>query len=203
MMCNNFMPQMALPHPPYSPSMHFRQFPNIQNDRTGMFPPDSQRLNPQSQPLMLLRNDLMRSSTNNKGSVLILISLGPAKIGRLTIEERKQKIDRYRAKRCKRVWKKKISYGCRKRVADQRIRIKGRFVSKVEAITFKQNTVTETNIVPTNKELSPQIVRPETFAVVPQPNPVPAVKQQIKKKKEAKKIFSITPASFKAAGAAE
>ncbi len=55
------------------------------------------------------------------------------KIGRLTFEERQRKIERYREKRNTRVWTKKISYTCRKRVADQRLRIKGRFVSKAEA----------------------------------------------------------------------
>ena len=62
----------------------------------------------------------------------IHIPAAPTKIGRLTTEQRKEKIDRYRAKRHKRVWQKRISYTCRKRVADQRIRIKGRFVSKNE-----------------------------------------------------------------------
>ncbi len=57
----------------------------------------------------------------------------PKKIGRLTFEERQRKIDRYRTKRNTRVWTKKISYTCRKRVADQRLRIKGRFVSKTDA----------------------------------------------------------------------
>jgi len=42
--------------------------------------------------------------------------------------ERALKIERY--KRKKRNWQKKISYDCRKRVADTRLRIKGRFISK-------------------------------------------------------------------------
>eukprot|EP01017_Pseudomicrothorax_dubius_P051474 TRINITY_DN9914_c0_g1_i5.p1 TRINITY_DN9914_c0_g1~~TRINITY_DN9914_c0_g1_i5.p1 ORF type:complete len:181 (+),score=49.02 TRINITY_DN9914_c0_g1_i5:65-607(+) len=45
--------------------------------------------------------------------------------------ERKAKIERYKKK--KREWKKKISYDCRKRVADSRKRIKGRFISKKES----------------------------------------------------------------------
>ena len=35
--------------------------------------------------------------------------------------------------RKKRVWKKKISYDCRKRVADNRLRVKGKFVTKKQA----------------------------------------------------------------------
>ena len=42
--------------------------------------------------------------------------------------ERSLKIEKYKAK--KRNWAKKISYDCRKRVADTRLRIKGRFISK-------------------------------------------------------------------------
>jgi len=54
-------------------------------------------------------------------------------IGTLTPEERQQKIERYREKRKRRVWEKKIAYDCRKRVADNRLRIKGRFITKDEA----------------------------------------------------------------------
>jgi len=42
--------------------------------------------------------------------------------------ERLIKIQKYKNK--KRVWEKKISYDCRKKVADSRMRIKGRFISK-------------------------------------------------------------------------
>ena len=43
--------------------------------------------------------------------------------------ERSLKIEKYKNK--KRNWAKKISYDCRKRVADIRLRIKGRFISKI------------------------------------------------------------------------
>lgn len=42
--------------------------------------------------------------------------------------ERSMKIERYKNK--KRNWQKKIAYDCRKKVADTRLRIKGRFISK-------------------------------------------------------------------------
>lgn len=51
------------------------------------------------------------------------------KIGTLTIQERLRKIERYLEKKKKRTWVKKIHYNCRKRVADKRLRIKGRFVT--------------------------------------------------------------------------
>lgn len=43
---------------------------------------------------------------------------------------RQQKIDRYRAKRNKRIWKKEIKYTTRKVLADKRIRSRGRFLTK-------------------------------------------------------------------------
>jgi hypothetical protein len=55
------------------------------------------------------------------------------KIGTLTIEERRMKVQKYLEKRKRRNFNKKISYMCRKKVADQWVRVKGRFVSKVQA----------------------------------------------------------------------
>ena len=55
------------------------------------------------------------------------------KIGTITVEERKIKVQKYLEKRKRRNFRKKISYMCRKKVADQRVRVKGRFVSKVQA----------------------------------------------------------------------
>lgn len=50
------------------------------------------------------------------------------RIGIYTREERDAIIARFRQKRKKRVWKKKIRYHCRKNLADSRVRVKGRFV---------------------------------------------------------------------------
>ena len=52
-----------------------------------------------------------------------------SKIKEKTKIDRNQKIEKYKNK--KRNWKKKISYDCRKKVADARLRIKGRFISKM------------------------------------------------------------------------
>lgn len=47
-------------------------------------------------------------------------------------EQRQERINIFRAKKKRRVWKKQIKYDCRKRLADNRPRVKGRFVSRVE-----------------------------------------------------------------------
>lgn len=59
------------------------------------------------------------------------------KIGTLTHEERQAKVKKYLEKRKTRTFSKRIAYACRKRVADTRIRIKGRFVTKVQAEALK------------------------------------------------------------------
>ena len=53
-----------------------------------------------------------------------------AKIGAYTKEQRRVLIANFRAKRQRRVWRKQIKYDCRKKLADTRPRVKGRFVSR-------------------------------------------------------------------------
>lgn len=66
------------------------------------------------------------------GSVAGLHSLDSSgsRIGAYTKEERQAIIAKFRAKKMRRVWRKQIKYDCRKRLADTRPRVKGRFVSR-------------------------------------------------------------------------
>lgn len=78
--------------------------------------------------------DTVSVTKNEKTESDLKISLKcDAKIGNLSLEERKTKVSMYLAKRKKRSWHKKISYACRRRVAEKRLRIKGRFASKEQA----------------------------------------------------------------------
>ncbi|CAD6229213.1 unnamed protein product [Miscanthus lutarioriparius] len=54
------------------------------------------------------------------------------KVGRYSAEERKERIERYRVKRHQRNFNKKITYACRKTLADSRPRVKGRFARNGE-----------------------------------------------------------------------
>ena len=49
---------------------------------------------------------------------------------RRNLKERDDIINRFREKKRRRVWKKKIRYHCRKNLADRRVRVKGRFVRR-------------------------------------------------------------------------
>ncbi|KAG7393453.1 hypothetical protein PHYBOEH_006081 [Phytophthora boehmeriae] len=54
------------------------------------------------------------------------------KIGSYTPEARKLRLQKFHEKRKNRTWKKSIKYDCRKKLADDRPRIKGRFVRVLE-----------------------------------------------------------------------
>ena len=55
------------------------------------------------------------------------------RIGPLSVEERKLKVEKFFEKKKQRSWNKRINYQCRKEVADSRLRIKGRFVTRNQA----------------------------------------------------------------------
>ncbi|XP_057810550.1 uncharacterized protein LOC131024975 [Salvia miltiorrhiza] len=61
-----------------------------------------------------------------------LMEEGNFKVGKYNKEERKWRIDRYRAKRTRRNFNKTIKYACRKTLADGRQRIRGRFARNDE-----------------------------------------------------------------------
>ncbi|KDP25102.1 hypothetical protein JCGZ_22637 [Jatropha curcas] len=56
------------------------------------------------------------------------------KVGRYTVEERKDRILRYLKKRNQRNFNKTIKYACRKTLADRRVRVRGRFARNNELI---------------------------------------------------------------------
>lgn len=55
-------------------------------------------------------------------------------IGSLTLGDRLQKVMRYLYKKKTKANMKKYCYKCRKQVAEKRLRIKGRFVTKQQAL---------------------------------------------------------------------
>ncbi|KAL8141618.1 hypothetical protein V2J09_014650 [Rumex salicifolius] len=63
-----------------------------------------------------------------------LVDEASFKVGKYSAEEKKERIDRYRAKRSLRNFNKTIKYSCRKTLADSRPRIRGRFARNDEPI---------------------------------------------------------------------
>ncbi|KAF7064885.1 hypothetical protein CFC21_071097 [Triticum aestivum] len=55
-----------------------------------------------------------------------------AAAGRYSTDERRERIEKYRSKRNQRNFQKKITYACRKTLADSRPRVKGRFARNVD-----------------------------------------------------------------------
>lgn len=58
-------------------------------------------------------------------------------IGGLPFEKRRVKLFKYMEKKRRRVWKKKVNYDCRKKVADKRLRNKGKFIKSDSQIKSK------------------------------------------------------------------
>ncbi|KAJ0970420.1 hypothetical protein J5N97_023297 [Dioscorea zingiberensis] len=63
----------------------------------------------------------------NTHAPLPILEESNLRIGRLSLQERKEKIHRYLKKRNERNFSKKIKYACRKTLADSRPRVRGRF----------------------------------------------------------------------------
>lgn len=74
-------------------------------------------------------------------------------VGLISVEERQAKIARYLEKRKRRTWGKRISYDCRKRVADGRLRFKGRFIAKPSLPDASVPAETEREIEPQDLDL--------------------------------------------------
>lgn len=189
MMCNGYLPMMNMQRSAYPTSMPYPQFANNMPSESVLRGKEFLRVEAQSQQSMYMPQEAKGLGTLSN----------QIRIGKLTVEQRRQKIERYRDKREKRVWRKKISYTCRKRVADQRIRIKGRFISKTEAIVLhREESKSESpdqvkvtspeNALPENLPSKIRILDNKVVSVVSMPEKVNA-----KKKKEVRRIFSITP----------
>lgn len=86
-----------------------------------------------------------RSNRKPRKPPTTLLPEEPKQIGTISLELRKAKISRFMEKRKRRQWGRKISYDCRKRVADGRLRCKGRFIRKDQSEQFEEKSADETD----------------------------------------------------------
>ncbi|KAK9724236.1 hypothetical protein RND81_05G057600 [Saponaria officinalis] len=79
-------------------------------------------------------SQLINGATNSSTISTEISSLDDStyKVGKLSVEQRKEKIHRYMKKRNERNFCKKIKYACRKTLADSRPRVRGRFAKNDE-----------------------------------------------------------------------
>ncbi|KAL9240277.1 hypothetical protein vseg_014515 [Gypsophila vaccaria] len=81
------------------------------------------------------KSQLINGATNNTtpiSSEITSLDDPTYKVGKLSVEQRKEKIHRYMKKRNERNFCKKIKYACRKTLADSRPRVRGRFAKNDE-----------------------------------------------------------------------
>lgn len=108
---------------------------------------------------------------------LLSSKLTEKKIGSYSPEARKLRLQKFHEKRKNRTWKKSIKYDCRKKLADDRPRIKGRFVR------VHENANAETGVASCSATLVDSMAgyaspKSPTNTMVP-PAMVPAVKPQV------------------------
>lgn len=71
------------------------------------------------------------------------------RVGAYTLEQRAVLVTKFHSKRGRRIWRKKIKYDCRKKLADKRPRLKGRFVTQEELDGLDAETLAKvTGLVP-------------------------------------------------------
>ncbi|KAL3626479.1 hypothetical protein CASFOL_030028 [Castilleja foliolosa] len=112
---------------------------DFQGDSGGLFLPDNlPRIFNCSSELQTLSNESQQlvvhggTSTTPLTSEISSLDDPTFKVGKLSVEERKRKINRYMKKRNERNFSKKIKYACRKTLADSRPRVRGRFAKNDE-----------------------------------------------------------------------
>ncbi|XP_041000283.1 uncharacterized protein LOC121246248 isoform X2 [Juglans microcarpa x Juglans regia] len=106
---------------------------DCQGDNGGIYYPDSMQRVFNPGDLQALSAESQRlvgkagSSSTPLASEISSLEDSTYKVGKLSVEQRKEKIHRYLKKRNERNFSKKIKYACRKTLADSRPRVRGRF----------------------------------------------------------------------------
>ena len=86
---------------------------------------------PHTAPISTLPSALSNGTMNHSTFQMDLLNKG-GRIGIYLPDARRARIAKFHSKRKMRIWRKRIKYDCRKKLADSRPRVKGRFVKRSE-----------------------------------------------------------------------
>ncbi|KAJ4827968.1 hypothetical protein Tsubulata_009498 [Turnera subulata] len=105
---------------------------DYQGDNGGIYCPDSVQRGFNPGDLQVFCNETQQLGAGAVTSTPLTSEISSLedsafKVGKLSVEQRKEKIHRYMKKRNERNFSKKIKYACRKTLADSRPRVRGRF----------------------------------------------------------------------------
>ncbi|CAK9329227.1 unnamed protein product [Citrullus colocynthis] len=110
---------------------------DYQGDNCGLYSQDCMQGTFNPADLQVLNNENLQLAAGAMNCTSLASDLSSLKdstfkVGKLSMEERKEKIHRYMKKRNERNFSKKIKYACRKTLADSRPRVRGRFAKNDE-----------------------------------------------------------------------
>ncbi|KAE8651799.1 uncharacterized protein LOC101214336 isoform X2 [Cucumis sativus] len=110
---------------------------DYQGDNCGLYSQDCMQGTFNPADLQVLNNENLQLAAGAMNCTSLASDLSSLKdstfkVGKLSTEERKEKIHRYMKKRNERNFSKKIKYACRKTLADSRPRVRGRFAKNDE-----------------------------------------------------------------------
>ncbi|KAK4803530.1 hypothetical protein SAY86_003347 [Trapa natans] len=131
-------PQLAGRETPLPP-------PAVHHDLCDLWGDSSDSEDHRLKPLYHALCDMNQGIQANK--LMPLVDDSSTKVGRYTVEERKDRILKYLKKRNQRNFNKTIKYACRKTLADRRVRVRGRFARNndscdEETAALKKNETT-------------------------------------------------------------
>ncbi|XP_020573248.1 uncharacterized protein LOC110019769 [Phalaenopsis equestris] len=148
----------------YNQYKYFRQMAYGSTNAQLLGDSHSRQQQQQQQQQQQLCNNMLLGGRNNSISLASNITPHEASMLKnksISIEERNEKINRYKHKRSKRNFKKKITYRCRKTIADSRPRVRGRF-AKFENLD-QEIIITNTNCHDNNENTKAAVNNRDLF----------------------------------------
>ncbi|KAI3422722.1 CCT domain-containing protein [Psidium guajava] len=117
----------------YSTNFFNEKGPHLLQPLPDISSPESRFFGGQMMRRVYSTGDLQTMKATSNSTSPFMEEASSCRVGRYSAEERRDRIQKYRAKRSQRNFNKTIKYACRKTLADSRPRIRGRFARNDEA----------------------------------------------------------------------